>query len=272
MKISEYHLGFIGFGHMAQVIFKAIDGAKLIPRSHVFFHRRDPDKARKNEQEFGITATSLENLVKNSQILIIGVRPNQAEQVLKELKRMGVEGKMVITVIAGIKLAFYQKFLGSKNFLLRVMPNVASAVGEGMSVFTFGPNPSMEFRSVANLLFSCMGEVIEVPEELTDISTALAGSGPGFVFRLIDAFARVGERNGLTYGKALKMAAQTFAGAARLILKGAQPETLIQQIATPNGTTEAGFKVMTQTEIEKLFQSVAEASAKRSKELSEEYY
>lgn len=272
MKISEYHLGFVGFGHMAQVIFQALAQAKLIPRSQVTFTRRDTQKMRQNEQEFGITSTTLETLVKKSDILILGVRPAQAPQVLQKLQELGVEGKMIISVMAGIKLAYYQKHLGSKNFLLRVMPNIASAVGEGMSVFTFGPGATNEFKSTAHLLFSCMGEVMEIPEELVDIATGISGSGPGFVFRLIEALARTGEKNGLSYEQALKMAAQTFAGAARLILKGNKPETLIQQIATPNGVTEAGFKVMRELEVGKSLQSVAEASARRSKELSEEFF
>ncbi len=271
MKTADYRLGFIGFGHMAQVIFKAIDRAKLIPRSHVSFIRRDPGKMKQNEQEFGITSTSLSNLVEKSDILILGVRPNQAHLVLEDLAQIGVESKKVISMLAGIKLAYYQKFLGPQIELLRIMPNIAAEVGEGMTIFTYGSNSSMEFRSLANLLFSCMGEVIEVPESLTDICCGIAGSGPGFVFRLIDAMARAGEHSGLPYPKALKMAAQTFAGAARLILKGALPERLVQQIAVPYGTTEAGFKVMREKEIEKTLGSVVQASARRSKELSEEY-
>jgi len=273
MKISEYHLGFIGFGHMAQVICRAIERAKLIPRSQIAFLRRDPEKMRQNEKEFGITATSLENLLHISHIVLIAVRPSHADFVLKEMARLKVEeSKMIVSVLAGIKLAFYQKYLGSKNPLLRVMPNIASAVGEGMSVFSYALHPSLEFRSLTNLLFSCMGEIIEVSEPLMDICCGIAGSGPGFVFRLIEAMARAGEKGGLTRAKALKMAAQTFAGAAKLILKGSEPEMLLQQITTPNGTTEAGLKVMTALHIDNYFQSVVEASSKRSKELAEEFY
>ncbi len=270
MRISDYRVGFIGFGHMAQVICKAIDSSKLIPRSQMSFIRRDPSKAKKNEQEFGITSTSLENLVESSDILLLCVRPNQAESVLKEIARIGVEGKKVIAIIAGIKLAFYRKHLGKSAELLRVMPNIASAVQEGMSVFTFGPGASREFQSAAHLLFSSLGEIVEIPEEQMDISCGIAGSCPGFVFRLIEAMARAGEKHGLPYEKALKMAAQSFAGAARLILKGASPETLIQQIATPNGTTEAGFKAMSTSQMDAHFQQAAEAAARRSKEISEE--
>jgi pyrroline-5-carboxylate reductase len=270
MKVSDYKLGFIGFGHMAQVIFAAIDRAKLIPRSQISFIRRDRDKMKQNEQEFGITSTSLENLVDKSSVIILGVRPNQAAHVLQELKHMNMdESKLFVSVLAGIKLSYYQKFF--HNPILRVMPNIASEVAMGMSVFTYSPNPTNEFRSLTNILFSCMGEIVEVPEEMMDISCGVAGSGPGFVFRLIEAMAREGERQGLSYTKALKMAAQTFAGAAKLVLKKGQSEILLQQIATPNGTTEAGLKMMTTWQIDDHFQKVVAASAKRSKELSEEY-
>jgi len=270
MKISDYNLGFIGFGHMAQVIFSAIDRAKLIPRSQILFNRRDRDKMRDNEKEFGITATSLENLVDKSSVIILGVRPGQASHVLQDLKRLNVNAsKLFISVIAGVKLSYYQKFI--KNPLLRVMPNVASEVAMGMSVFTYSPNPSIEFRSLTNLLFSCMGEVIEVPETMMDICCGIAGSGPGFVFRLIEAMARAGEKEGLSYSKALKMAAQTFAGAGKLVLKKGKPEILLTQIATPNGTTEAGLRSMTASNMDEHFQNVVAASSKRSKELSEEY-
>lgn len=267
-KISEMHIGFIGFGHMAQVIFSAIDRARLIPRSQVSFTRRDPQKMRENEKTFGITSTSLETLIEKSDLIILGVRPAQAKQVLEQLK--GIDpAKMVVSVLAGVKLAVYRKYL--KNPLLRVMPNIASEVGMGMSTFTYSGKPSEDFRSVTHLLFSCMGEVIEVPEEMMDISVGISGSGPGFVFRLIEAAARVGEKKGIPYPDALKMAAQTFMGAGKLVLKKGNIENLLIQIATPNGTTEAGLRKMTELKIDEHYQAVVEASAKRSHELSEEF-
>jgi pyrroline-5-carboxylate reductase len=270
MKVSDYHLGFIGFGHMAQVIFKAIDRAKLIPHSQMSFIRRDRDKMKENEQEFGITSTSLKHLAEQADIIILGVRPAQAKIVLEELKSLHLdESKLVISVLAGVNLSYYRKFL--KNPILRVMPNIASDVGMGMSVFTYTQNVSNELRSLTNILFSCMGEIIEVPENLMDISCGIAGSGPGFVFRLIQAMAREGEKEGLKHADALKMAAQTFMGAAKLVLKKANVDLLLQQIATPNGTTEAGLKMITSSHLDEQFRAVVAASAKRSKELSEEF-
>jgi pyrroline-5-carboxylate reductase len=149
------------------------------------------------------------------------------------------------------------------------MPNVASSVAEGMTILSYSPECCSEFQSFANILFGSMGEIAELAESLMDIASVMAGCGPGFVFRLIEAEARLGEKHGMSYAGALKIAAQSFAGAARLVLKGASPVDLIRTIATPNGVTGAGFDAMTKLEVDKRFQDVIEAAAHRSRELSE---
>lgn len=272
MKVSQLHLGFIGFGHMAKVICRSIEQARLIPRSQISFIQRDPDKMKRSEQEFGITSTSLETLVEKSDIILLAVRPNQAERVMKELAEVGVdESKMIVSILAGLKMAYYQRHFGPKTQILRLMPNVASSVGEGMSIFSYNSQASNEFKSLTNLLFSCLGQISEVDESLMDIASAIAGCGPAFVFRMIEAMARLGEKEGLPYEKALKMAAQTFLGAGKMILKGGDPSQLIQEIAVPNGMTEAGLKTMTAHHIDEHFQAAIVTAAKRSRQFSEEF-
>lgn len=269
MKISACRLGFIGFGHMAQVIYQAIDHAKLIPRSQISFLQRDPGKMKQNEQKYGITSTSLEHLVETSDLILLGVRPNQAHLVLEKLAKLH-STKPIISILAGVRIAYFHKHLSAQTPILRIMPNLASAVGEGMSVFTYSAQFPSELKSAAHLLFGSMGQVLEVPESLTDIACGIAGSGPGFVFALIEAMARTAEKEGIAYSEALKMSAQVFLGAARLVVKGASPETLMDQIAVPNGTTAAGFHVMKQTRIADHLQETILAAAKRSHELSQE--
>jgi pyrroline-5-carboxylate reductase len=190
--------------------------------------------------------------------------------VLKEMAQLQPKGH-ILTVLAGVPIAYYQQFLGVEAPLVRVMPNLCSAVGEGMSVLTYGPHVSSDFKSLVRLLFASMGQVLELPEHLTDISCAIAGSGPGFIFRLINAAAKEGEAAGLSREAALKMSAQSFYGAAKLILSGKDPVDLQYQIAVPNGTTEAGFKVMDETHIDRHFRAVIAASAKRSEEISKSF-
>jgi len=271
MKMAQQILGFIGFGHMAQVMCKAIENARLIPRSQIFFIRRDPSKMKASAQEFGITSTTLETLVSKSTILLICVRPRDLVPLLQDLARIGVKDKFIISVVSGLKISFYQKYLGSNIQLLRAMPNIASAVHKGATIFTFASGATSDLKTTANLLFSSMGLVTELPENLMDLATGLSGSGPGFVFRLIDAMAKAGEKGGMTRPQALQLAAQTFAGAAELILKGGNPLDLMHQIAVPGGTTEAGFEMMKKNEIEKHLQMTIEAAAHKSKQLSEEH-
>lgn len=267
MRISEYHFGFIGFGHMAQIIFEGIDHAKLIPRQQISFVQQTPQKMIQSEKKYGITSTSLGTLLRTCDIVLLCVRPSQAEIVFKAMADLEMKAKMFITVLAGKKLSFYEKYLPPETQILRVMPNICSSVGEGMSIFSYSKNATTEFRSLSNILFSCMGQVIEIEEKHMDIACGIAGSGPGFVVKLIDAAAKIGEKAGLDYKKALQMAAQTFLGAGKLILKGANPSDLVTQIATPNGVTEAGFRKMHEKGLDKGFQEVIEASAARSQEL-----
>lgn len=255
---------------MAKIICRQIERCKLVPRSQILFLRRDPRKIHEDEKAFGVTSTSLETLVAKSDIILLCVRPAQAEEILKSMAKLEMKDKLLISILAGVKLAYFEKFLGDAS-VIRAMPNIASEVGEGMTILTPSLNASAEFRSLANLLFNSMGNTVELAEESMDIATGMAGSGTAYVFSLIEAIARLGEQEGISYEKSLKMAAQTFLGASRILLKGdVAVEELLGQIALPNGTTEAGLKVMKELEIPKRLQSVIKAAANRSKEISEE--
>ncbi len=271
MHLSDCHLGFIGFGSMAQILFKMVTLAKLVSPSKINFIQRDAHKMRENEAKFGLTSTSLKTLAEKSDLLLLCVKPQQAEKVLLDLKALQLDpSKMIISILAGVKHSYYRKFL--KNPLLRSIPNIASEVFMGMTLLSPGPNASAELQSLGKMLFSCMGEVMQVPEELMDISSAIAGSGPAFVFRLIESAAKAGTKEGLSYEDALKLAAQAFMGAGKLVLKSGDIQTLISKIATPKGTTEAGLKTMDHLELSKQFQEVFLASTMRSKELSQEFH
>jgi pyrroline-5-carboxylate reductase len=272
MKVSQLNLGFIGFGHMAKVICRSIENARIIPRSQILFIQRDPGKMKRNEQEFGVTSSSLKTLVEKSDILLPAVRPNQMDLVMKDLVQAGFDGsKIIVSIAAGLKMAYYQKHLGVHVPVLRLMPNMPSSVGEGMSILSYNANVSKEDKSLTTLLFSCLGEYVEIEESLMDIASAIAGCGPAFVFRMIEAMARLGEQEGMSYEKSLKIAAQTFLGAGKMLLKGGDPSQLIQEIAVPGGMTEAGLKVMTTQNIDEHFQRAVLAAAKKSKQFSEEF-
>ncbi|MCC6127852.1 MAG: pyrroline-5-carboxylate reductase [Chlamydiae bacterium] len=268
MKMDAYRLGFVGFGHMAQILCKRIIAARLIPRSQIQFIQRDPAKMRRNEQKYGITSTSLKHLVESSDTLFLCVRPGQMPKLALEMTPFGVASKKILSILSGISISFFQKCWGPQVEVAWVMPNVASSIGEGMTTLSFSPDASTEFKSFTERLVAPFGQFLEVPEAQMNTATAVAGSGPGFIFKLIQAMAEAGEKGGLPREKALAMAAQTFAGAARLVASGENLSDLIAGIATPGGTTEAGFQVMEQSAISEHFQKAIHATIEKAKALA----
>lgn len=268
MKMDQYRLGFIGFGHMGQILCERILAARIIPHSQIQFAQRDPDRIRQNEQKYGITATSLKHLINSSDILFLCVRPVHMALLAGEMGSLGMGGKKVLSVLAGLPISFFQKHFGAQVEVARVMPNVASAIGEGMTILSFPPHISSEFRSLTERLVAPFGRFLEVDESRMDAATAVAGSGPGFVFKLIEAMAEGGKKAGLSFEESLLMAAQTFIGSAKLVANGSDLSSLMNQIATPGGTTEAGFQVMQQAEIAKHFQQAIQATVQKAKSLA----
>lgn len=255
---------------MAQAICQALLRAHFVPRSHLSFLRRDRLKMKEDEQRFKITATSAGTLVAGSEVIILGFRPQQAQAAFAEIASCGsLDGKWVISMLAGVPIQRLRAALGPGPEIARVMPNLAVAVNEGMTIVSMDAKASAEFRSYTRSFFGSLGVVSELPEDKMDIACGMAGSGPGFVFRLIEAMAQCGQSHGIPVVEARKIAAQTFLGAAELISKGAVPAELIAQIGTPHGTTQAGFDAMNRLEVDRHFRAVIEAAAQRSRELNE---
>jgi pyrroline-5-carboxylate reductase len=272
MKIENYHLGFVGFGKMAEIIFRAIDAARLIPRSQILFVRRDSLRAKENEQEFKITSTTLGRLVDSSNILVLCAPPNQAEFVLQDLAKEKAQSRMILSVMGGVKISLIQKYLGAQTPVARIAPNIASSIREGVTLVAFSPHPSIEFRSLTDLVVSCLGHVVEIAEQQIDTGVGMVDGGAAFALELIDAMARLGEKEGIAYAKALKMAAQAFSGAAHLVLKGAMPQEILTQVSLPDSPIAKGLENLRMNNVVGHIQSAVRAAAVRSRQISEEFF
>ncbi len=209
-------------------------------------------------------------MISRSDIIFLAVRPGQLPEVLREISKINPNNKIFLTIAAGVSLKSYRKYFHPSNKIVRIMPNVASELSEGVSVISFEPEEDSSLKSQIIQLFNCLGLVEEVDESLMDVCCALFGSGPGFVFRFIKTFAKFGQMHGLNYATALKLSSQVFIGSASMIQNGSDPDLLIDQIATPNGTTQAGLKKMNELNLERLIFEVLQASKERSHELSQE--
>ncbi|KOA19077.1 pyrroline-5-carboxylate reductase [Clostridium homopropionicum DSM 5847] len=238
-------IGFIGCGNMASAMIKGIVKSNLIEGKNII--AGDPDKAKlekiKEETNILIGKNNID-VVKNSDILFLSVKPNKYKDVISEIKESINENTIIVTIAAGITIENSESFLGSKERkIVRVMPNTPALVGEGMSALCPNKNVTNEELEEIKKIFKCFSKVEVIEEVHMDTVTALTGSSPAYVFMFIEALADGAVLKGLPRDKAYKMAAQAVYGSAKMVLEtGKHPGSLKDDVCSPGGTTiEAVF-------------------------------
>ncbi len=201
-------------------------------------------------------------------VVVLAVKPQMMDQILDELKDRIAEHALIISIAAGIPLARIAARLGGTRKLLRVMPNQPCLIRAGASAVAAAPSVSPEERAQAVRLFEAVGTVVVVEERLMDAVTGLSGSGPAYVFQVIDALADGGVKMGLPRDTALTLAAQTVFGAAKHVIEtGAHPAQLTDKVASPGGTTIAGLHALEAGGLRSALIAAVEAATTRSEEL-----
>lgn len=230
-----------------------------------------PDDALRETlaRETGI-AVSADNLevARSAKIILIGVKPSVVLTVVRELAPV-LEGKLVISLAAGVRIANMEPLANAR--FMRVMTNLAAAVGEAATAFARGSRTTTEDVAQTKNIFSAIGAVVQVEERQIDAVTALAGSGPAFVYTVIEALAAGGAEEGLTSRDALALATQTLLGAARLVASsGRSPDELRRMVVTPGGTTAAGLAAMEKHRTSDGLAAAIVAAAERGREMARE--
>lgn len=259
-------IGFIGTGNMATALIRSMKNNNKIISSD-----KDEEKLQKAGRELGIkTAKDNNEVAKSSEIIFLCAKPDDIKEILQEINPY-TENKIIVSIAAGIKIKFIEKIIGKNKKIIRVMPNLNCAVAEMAAAFSCNKNiEADEKESIKNLLNKA-GLALEVEEEKMDAVTALSGSGPAFIAYILDAFARAGEKQGLSREISYKLALQTLLGTAKLLKEtGEKPESLIKRVASPKGTTEAGLEVLQKSEIKPIIEKTIQSAAKRSKELGKD--
>jgi pyrroline-5-carboxylate reductase len=201
-------------------------------------------------------------------VVFLAVKPQNLDGVLEEIAPSIREEHLVISIAAGKRIEHIESLLpGAK--VVRVMPNIAATVSEGMSVFCTGHKVTVEDRRTAVTLLSCFGQVLELPEEQFDAVTALSGSGPAFFAHFLNLMVQGGVELGLSRKDSELLAAQTMLGTAMLLAKGEYgAEELIDAVSSARGTTVAGMAVLGRAPLPEVVVDTLRAAARRSEELS----
>lgn len=222
-------------------------------------------------------AKSSGELARESAVIIIAVKPADVETVLREISPELSADKTLISIAAGIpcsKLSEWASPEGAEGAprpqLIRAMPNILAAVGESSIALASDSPSTSEALDAAEELLSAAGRVVRVPERLLDAVTGLSGSGPAYVFLMIEAMADAGVAQGLPRKSALSLAAQTFFGAAKMVLQGEKhPAQLRDMVTSPGGTTIAGLRVLESRAVRAALIEAVTAATLRARELAE---
>ena len=209
------------------------------------------------------------DVVKNSDVLVLAVKPQSMSQVLAELSRAVTAEHLVISIAAGITIDSIVAGLKQHSRVIRVMPNTPALVGEGVSAYALGAGAQSEDAALVEDFLGSVGQSVKVAESMLDAVTGLSGSGPAFVYLMIEALSDGGVRAGLPRDVASLLAVQTVKGAARMVQEsGEHPAVLKDQVASPGGTTIAGLHALEKAGVRGAFIDAVVAATRRSAELA----
>lgn len=283
MSLKYRTLAFIGGGKMGEAILRGVLDSQTIGPKDIVVSEKIMERRSELYAKYQVSILDdNKEAVKRADIIIVAVKPQQMEEVLREIAPALTEDKLLISIAAGVSLNSIREFLekgeGGRNFrAIRVMPNLPLTVGEGMteicveSLYTKKRKPaSEEDLIVAEGIFSVCGKTLRVTEDKMHCSTALAGSGPAYVFLVIEALSNAGVREGLSMENATMLAAQTVLGAAKMVLKTGKPAELKEMVTSPAGTTAEGLYVLENRGVRAAFMEAVRAAVNRSKELGGE--
>jgi pyrroline-5-carboxylate reductase len=215
------------------------------------------------------TFESNAEVVRNSDVVILAVKPQTMAGVLAELRPLITPEHLVVSVAAGVGLSTLAEGLGGDRRIARAMPNTPALVGEGAAAYCLGPAARPGDEATVAECLNAVGLAIRVPESQLDAVTGLSGSGPAFVYIMIEALADGGVRAGLPREVAMALAAQTVLGAARMVLEtGHHPGYLKDQVTSPAGTTIAGVHALERAGVRAGLIDAVEAAYRRSVELA----
>jgi pyrroline-5-carboxylate reductase len=264
----SFKIGFWGSGNMASAMMRGLISKQVVKPKQIYCISEFGRGAGAFAAETGANSlgNSWKDLKEASDILVLAFKPQQLDTQAEAVKQ--INNRMVLSILAGTNLEKLHKSIPNAGTLVRVMPNTPGRIGEGISAFcTEKPLPNND-KDILRAILGSLGEVLEIEENLMDVYTAVAGSGPAYVFEFIAALADAGQKEGLAEEMALQMAKQTVFGAAALAKQADEhPEELRNQVTSKGGTTQAGLEAMAAGNFRKMIQETVRAAKNRSIEM-----
>lgn len=232
-------LGIIGVGKIGSTLLKRLITTKTVNKNNIIIYDIDENRLKDRSLEFNVDiAKNIIDLVKSSQYILIAVIPQVIDIILLEISSVLTREQILISIAAGVTLSHINKFIDKQIGLIRIMTNIPALIGAAATTIAHNNNVNDEELKYVRDIFNAVGMVVELEEKHLDAVTGLSGSGPAYIFIIIEALADGGVKMGLPRDIAQKLAAQTVLGAAKLLLEtNKHPGELKDMVATPGGTT-----------------------------------
>ena len=269
--LKEKKIGIIGTGNMGEALIDGLIHSRSSVPENIICSDIRKDKLKLIREKYGITTkTNNIDVVKASDIIIYAIKPQIMTNILKETADYLDSSKLIISIAAGVPLSSIESCLNMELRLVRVMPNIAASVKEGASAIASGGHVLKNDLQAAKAVFDSVGKSVIIEESLMDAITGLSGSGPAYIFLIVDALADAGVKMGLSRDDSLFLSSQTVLGAAKLLIDTKEhPGKLKDKVTSPGGTAIAGLHTLEEGGLRTTLINAVEAATHRAKELGE---
>jgi len=271
MTIKGRSVGFVGAGNMGEALIKGLLAANLVPAEAIHATDVRLERLKELNRQYGIQISSDNaELIRRADIVILAVKPQIMDAVLTEIAPAVTRRKLLISIAAGVSTAKIRAVLHKDARLIRVMPNTPALVLAGVTAVAKAEGLEADDLETAGEIFSAVGRVVVLGEELMDAVTGLSGSGPAYIAVVIESLADGGVRMGLDRITAMTLAIQTVLGAATLLREtGLHPGAVKDMVCSPGGTSIAGIAALEEGGIRTTFIKAVERATQRSRELGQ---
>lgn len=269
--LKNKQVGILGTGNMGEALIHGLLHGHLCRPEQILCSDVRPERLKAIREKYGVKGTSHNiEVVKQSDIVILAVKPQIMRQVVEEIAKYLDLSKLVISIAAGVPLDAIESCAKKELKLIRVMPNICVSVREGASAIASGKHIEREDLMIAKTIFDSVGKSLFIEENLLDAVTGLSGSGPAYLFLIVDALADAGVKVGLSRDDAVLLASQTVLGAAKMMIEtGEHPGKLKDLVTSPGGTAIAGLHTLEQGGVRTTLINAVEVATQRSKALGE---
>ncbi len=265
----EKKIAVLGGGNMAEALIKGLLASGTVKPDHILVMDVSPDRLALLKKTYNILPRqSNADAAREAGVIILSVKPQVISKVLADIAAVVDDTKLVVSIAAGIAIELIEKALSNKARVVRVMPNAPALVLAGAAAISGGKNATNDDLALTQGVFNSVGRAVLVEEKLMDAVTGLSGSGPAYMFLVLDALSDAGVKMGLPRPLALELAAQTMYGSAKMVLETREhPGKLRDMVTSPGGTTIEGLHALEKGRLRATLMNAVEAATARSKEL-----